>query len=233
MAGECGESIVNLIAYDNTQTALQNFNDGAWEQGLYIYPGESYDHDNDATTPNIIAQNNDYPGTGITGVWTVVNVNSACGGTYAFSNPSNTNVLGDPRASFTADPGTYTLRWTLSNGCFDDVEVTIDSCQSLDFDGTDDYISFEDNYDVSNQFSIEAWVKPEAISSFQTIISKRDANNLATGYDLRLSGSTLSFNWNATGSIQSPYPITTSRCCLLYTSPSPRDKRQSRMPSSA
>ena len=24
-----------------------------------------------------------------------------------------------------------------------------------------------------------------------------------------------------------------SRCCLLYTSPSPRDKRQSRMPSSA
>ena len=28
-------------------------------------------------------------------------------------------------------------------------------------------------------------------------------------------------------------PITTAKVCLLYTSPSPRDKRQSRMPSSA
>ena len=31
------------------------------------------------------------------------------------------------------------------------------------------------------------------------------------------------------------YPVTIAKCiiCLLYTSPSPRDKRQSRMPSSA
>ena len=29
------------------------------------------------------------------------------------------------------------------------------------------------------------------------------------------------------------FPVTLSRTCLLYTSPSPRDKRQSRMPSSA
>ena len=29
------------------------------------------------------------------------------------------------------------------------------------------------------------------------------------------------------------YNIVADRCCLLYTSPSPRDKRQSRMPSSA
>ena len=31
----------------------------------------------------------------------------------------------------------------------------------------------------------------------------------------------------------SPWAIALSGCCLLYTSPSPRDKRQSRMPSSA
>ena len=30
-----------------------------------------------------------------------------------------------------------------------------------------------------------------------------------------------------------PTGLTIIRCCLLYTSPSPRDKRQSRMPSSA
>ena len=29
------------------------------------------------------------------------------------------------------------------------------------------------------------------------------------------------------------FPHTEYNCCLLYTSPSPRDKRQSRMPSSA
>ena len=33
--------------------------------------------------------------------------------------------------------------------------------------------------------------------------------------------------------IQVPFPNATPEDCLLYTSPSPRDKRQSRMPSSA
>ena len=33
--------------------------------------------------------------------------------------------------------------------------------------------------------------------------------------------------------IESGFLMTTGRACLLYTSPSPRDKRQSRMPSSA
>ena len=36
------------------------------------------------------------------------------------------------------------------------------------------------------------------------------------------------YNYNDSGAIEVP-----SRSCLLYTSPSPRDKRQSRMPSSA
>ena len=33
--------------------------------------------------------------------------------------------------------------------------------------------------------------------------------------------------------IENLYLLASSRSCLLYTSPSPRDKRQSRMPSSA
>ena len=46
----------------------------------------------------------------------------------------------------------------------------------------------------------------------------------------------LSLNWTGPFKILTVGPSTTSpdgRPCLLYTSPSPRDKRQSRMPSSA
>ena len=35
------------------------------------------------------------------------------------------------------------------------------------------------------------------------------------------------------GEIQNPPQVTSHGACLLYTSPSPRDKRQARMPSSA
>ena len=38
---------------------------------------------------------------------------------------------------------------------------------------------------------------------------------------------------NATSSLFFGVNISCAKCCLLYTSPSPRDKRQSRMPSSA
>ena len=55
----------------------------------------------------------------------------------------------------------------------------------------------------------------------------------------------LAKNWKTTGNIKSAEKLVTSHLrlvakiamgykgCLLYTSPSPRDKRQSRMPSSA
>ena len=36
-----------------------------------------------------------------------------------------------------------------------------------------------------------------------------------------------------TESVRGQPALVCSKCCLLYTSPSPRDKRQSRMPSSA
>ena len=44
-----------------------------------------------------------------------------------------------------------------------------------------------------------------------------------------LSDSEEEFDWIAGGTDLLP----NYKCCLLYTSPSPRDKRQSRMPSSA
>ncbi len=45
----------------------------------------------------------------------------------------------------------------------------------------------------------------------ETLISKRDANNLATGYDLSIINGHLNFSWNAAGSIQSPQTLGNSR----------------------
>jgi hypothetical protein len=69
-------------------------------------------------------------------------------------------------------------------------------------------ISFKKNYGLGSAFSIEVWIKPDPqpenqSSNIQTIISKRNANSLINGYDLRLVGTTLSFNWNNTSQISS------------------------------
>jgi hypothetical protein len=38
-------------------------------------------------------------------------------------------------------------------------------------------------------------------SGTQALLSKRDANNLASGYDLRLNGNSVEFHWGATNFI--------------------------------
>ena len=186
--GECGNTWVNLNAFDNTLTAAQNIANGA------INPSNPY-----ATS--------DDPGTNASGVWGVSS-SSTCGGA-SFSD--NT----DPRATFTGEAGVHILTWTVA-GCVSTVEVTLSNCNVVDFDGGDDYINFKNNYDLNASFSIEAWIKRESQpasppSNIQTIISKRDEDSQINGYDLRLVGSTLSFNWNNGGSIVSPYPINIDR----------------------
>jgi hypothetical protein len=187
---ECGERTVNLNAFDNTKTADQNKANGAYPLPLNDF--------------------SDDPGTGATGRWSVFNTTNTCG-TYSFSN------ITSPTSSFSGDAGVYTLRWTLdASGCYDEVKVTLTNCDVIDFDGIDDYIAFKNNYGVGNTFSIEVWIKPDPQpsnppSNIQTIISKRNANSLINGYDLRLIGSTLSFNWNNSTPLTSPYPLTTSR----------------------
>ena len=144
-----------------------------------------------------------------TGQWTAISTPAAS--TFSFSNVSN------PNATFTGESGVnYVLTWTLDNTapCADDtatIAVNFPSCGNfIDFDGTDDSVNFGNNYNLSGAFSIEAWIKPNAISnSIQTIISKRNASNLATGYDLRLVNGTISFNAN--GSNISANGITASR----------------------
>ncbi|WP_203459212.1 LamG-like jellyroll fold domain-containing protein [Lacinutrix sp. WUR7] len=119
----------------------------------------------------------------------------------------NTGYFSDPtayNASFTGESGeTYILTWTVTNvspcsDTTDTVEITIPNCaNNLVFDGTDDNISFADNYGLdTGSFSIEAWIKPNTVSGTQTIISKRNGNNLNSGYDLSLIGNRLYFRWN-------------------------------------
>ncbi|MEH6537163.1 MAG: LamG-like jellyroll fold domain-containing protein, partial [Psychroserpens sp.] len=193
---ECGQSTINLRGYDNVLTAVQNFNLGAWESGLY-------------TVPNIIAGDTNFVGTGIVGSWSILNTsNGACGTSVTFSS------LANPRATFTADPGTYTLRWTLANGCFDDVIISINSCNNIDFDGTDDFVSLKDNYALTSGFSIENWVKPVSVAGNNTIFSKKNASDNSRGYVLNIDNGIVKFNWfnlAGSGTIASQYAIDTSR----------------------
>uniref|UniRef100_UPI0012FD3385 LamG-like jellyroll fold domain-containing protein n=1 Tax=Confluentibacter citreus TaxID=2007307 RepID=UPI0012FD3385 len=176
ITNECGEDTVTLHAYDNTLTAQQNYDNGVWNGNYKV--------------PNAAPASPDYPGTGEIGTWTVTSFPTACGiSNYSFSD------VNDPNAIFTGVPGTYTLTWTV-NECSSNVQVTINSCSQIDFDGIDDYVTFKDNYDRTGPFSIEMWVKPEDLIGTQSILSKRNANDLSTGYDLRLNGNSVEFHWD-------------------------------------
>ena len=208
--GECGENVVTLNAYDNMLSAIDNDLNGAFNDvtshASLLDPGCTNCNDFGTMTP---------------GKWTIVNSTVDCTvDGFSFSDDT------DPRATFTGDPGTYTLRWTVGPfgpdnllTCSDDVTIQITNCAIVDFDGENDNVTFRDNYNLNSSFSIECWIKPDATTNtggannaIQTIISKRDANNFGNkGYDLRLVNNTISFNFNNSGSISSPYPIDTSR----------------------
>jgi large repetitive protein len=177
LASNCGENTIHLNAYDNTKSAKTNYNKGAWISNLYEVP--------DTTNGDT-----DYPGTGITGTWTIVSAsNTSCGNSATFSSAN------DPDAIFTADPGSYTLRWTLSNGCYDELSITLIDCKSVDFDGNNDYVSFKDNYNLNSNFSIETWVKPHSINTTRTVFSRKDSGDNTKGYDLSIVNGQVQFNW--------------------------------------
>ncbi|MBP6181945.1 LamG-like jellyroll fold domain-containing protein, partial [Flavobacterium sp.] len=187
LPADCGNNTITLNAYDNRLSAEKNIAKGAW--------------DNNYLTDNA-------PGTGATGKWTIKSTTATSPCNTILFSPSDT----DPNATFTGDAGTYVLTWT-SGGCSDDVTITFADCSSINFDGVNDNITFKNNYNLNltNSFSIEVWIKPNSVTGIQTIFSKRDANNLTDGFDLKLVGNTISFNWNNGGKISSLYAITTNR----------------------
>ncbi|WPR71173.1 T9SS type A sorting domain-containing protein [Flavobacterium sp. NG2] len=182
LAGNCGNNTVSLNAYDNRKTANENISNGAFDNNYQ--PGDQL-------------------GTGATGKWTIKSTSSSCG-TGTFSDDTS------PNATFTGEAGVYVLTWT-TGGCTDDVQITLTDCNVINFDGINDNVTFKNNYNLTPKFTVEAWVKPNSVTGTQTIFSKRDANNLSTGYDLKLNGDIVSFNWNSSGTIVSNYSITTNR----------------------
>ncbi len=135
------------------------------------------------------------------GTWTVTSGQTSG---FSFSDANS------PTSDFTGDIGeTYTLTWSIDNPepCIDtsdSITVTMIGCNALDFDGVDDNITFRDNYNLGNAFSIEVWVKSDSQNSnIQTIFSKREATNLVNGYDLRLVNNVVSFHWNNGQSVSS------------------------------
>ncbi len=205
---ECGQNTVQLNAYDNTKTAIENASKGA-----FTLPNDCINCEDDGTMKGEVWTNGRKKG----GLWTISEV-SGCGG-GSISDPTN------PDAIFTGEAGVYTLTWMVGtlvdDGtnitvedvlCSDNMTVVITSCDQVDFDGTDDYVDFnKQNYNLNQTFSLEVWVKPESISGKKTIFSKRDANAAGNGYDLTVNNGIVSFNWNGSGSIISPYIIGTNR----------------------
>lgn len=149
---------------------------------------------------------------GTIGQWSIVS--GPAGGGEIFSNSNS------PTTEFSSpNTGIYTLRWTLPFGggsctpIIDDVQVSIGLCNKLDFDGIDDHVNLNNNYNLNTgPFSIETWIKPGvANASIQTIFSKRNSNALTDGYDLRLVNNVISFNWNNGSNITSNFAINTGR----------------------
>ncbi|WP_338356239.1 LamG-like jellyroll fold domain-containing protein [Yeosuana marina] len=89
----------------------------------------------------------------------------------------------------------------------------IDTTPKIDFDGIDDYIDLGNVHNLTNSFSLEAWVLQEATVTNGTIISKGDSNAKSKhGYQLSLINNYPNITWyNATGNeilnTISPYSI--------------------------
>ncbi|WP_460189752.1 immunoglobulin-like domain-containing protein, partial [Urechidicola sp. KH5] len=134
------------------------------------------------------------------GVWSIV---SGAGGSFADVNNPKSRFYG-------VENETYELKWSVE--CAEDtVEISFSTaCSTMDFDGVDDDVTFGNQFNRSDEsaFSFEIWVKPNSTSTDKrTIFSKRDGEMDTKGYDLSLVNNILSFNWNSSGSITSPYPI--------------------------
>src|SRR5690606_6644740 len=141
----CGKNSVQLNAYDNTKTTRVNIEKQAFEE------------------PASGCKKCDARGTQVKGNWTW----TRAGGEPCEEVKFTPNAQ-DPDARFSAGSGTYTLTWTLENGCSDDITVTITDCKEVNFDGVDDHVDFDNKYNLNGDFSLEVWVKPMSISGTQT-----------------------------------------------------------------
>ena len=87
----------------------------------------------------------------------------------------------------------------------------------------------EEIFDGGDKFSVSAWVKGWPADNYGSVVSKGGGTPILGWKASHLTG-------DSDSGISSDYTYTTAinvNGCLLYTSPSPRDRQKSRMPSSA
>ena len=145
------------------------------------------------------------------GTWSAIP--RTTGALYSFSD------INDVDATFTGESGViYDITWTIVNPapCAESratFALAFPACaNNIDFNGTNNYTNFRDAFDFTGDFSIELWVKRNTVGNGkQTLFSKRDANDLSTGYDLSLQNGQLTFNWNAGGTLQTTETLDDSR----------------------
>ncbi len=142
----------------------------------------------DNLTVNLNANN-------VAGQWTVTSGQPV--GSYQFTNANAYN------SQFTGESGeTYVLQWEAVNTSPCDnttstITVTFAHCaNNLVFDGTNDYINCQDNYNMTGNFSLEAWIKADVLSGLKTILSKRNQTSLTNGFDLSINGANVIFRYN-------------------------------------
>ncbi|MGV8945884.1 MAG: LamG-like jellyroll fold domain-containing protein, partial [Lutibacter sp.] len=186
---ECN-GYVQLNAYDNTLSAFQNFQKGSYDKVV--------------TNTGLAAS----PGSGVTGKWSFTGDTSCNSG---FSDDT------DPNAVFRGNSGNYVLTWTVGI-CSTSTPVTITNCSTVNFDGNNDNVNFSDYHKITGNFSLEAWVKPNALNgTIGTIISKRDNASPNSGYELYLENGTPKLRINNSFTLISSQTITTSRWYHIAT----------------
>ena len=101
-------------------------------------------------------------------------------------------------------------------------------------------VTFEDNKFYGTPFEHNEMISKEGVKDYMTSISRHSPRDyqIEGVYDALRYNRRLLISPTASGKSLMIYSIVRyfaeqSKNCLLYTSPSPRDKRQSRMPSSA
>ncbi|SDR67256.1 SprB repeat-containing protein [Gillisia sp. Hel1_33_143] len=96
---------------------------------------------------------------------------------------------------------TYELAWIVKPSIaacpeiIDTINVILpEACSKLNFDGVDDYVDAGNNFAMGpDDFTIEAWIKPNAISGVNTVISRRTDGESNKGYDLFLNNGAPTF----------------------------------------
>jgi len=78
------------------------------------------------------------------------------------------------------------------------VDSTVGMGKALSFDG-DDYVKvdYNDTLDITNEITIEAWIKPTAVSGYRTIVAKRSGG--VANYALRLWSGKVEFYYRKAG----------------------------------